>query len=387
METEPWHEIIWLYAALGRSCFQFYFHGIYLLRTMYINRNFKQSKEMLQIKSLYACNILTLWAGGYRHWNSHTGSIICLYMVECICNNEINKLKLINTRVCPIKHKELIYFSLLQSRMNELSCHVQCCSVRQARAAVYNKYPLLSLTSKAYLFNEHNSLVFRPWMAGWVIILGFMQQSSWLGFVNMLRKPVLSSLLKVLSTWWWRWFGSHDANDFLINHQSVEILKLILKWISCFHLTVHMHRIPEESDLPLAPESLSYLMDYSSLWLSPPSFEVENGPSLCCSPSDPQASPGSGLVLHPNLAGHGQRRESFLYRSDSDYDLSPKSLSRNSSIVGDLWVEIIIERGPLLYQLTLFKCVFVCVAVSLCSLLCHLFTGMERTWLWLHLPR
>ncbi|XP_028987628.1 cAMP-specific 3',5'-cyclic phosphodiesterase 4B-like isoform X2 [Betta splendens] len=70
--------------------------------------------------------------------------------------------------------------------------------------------------------------------------------------------------------------------------------------------------------------------------LSAPSFEVENGPSLCCSPLDPQASPGSGLVLHPNLASHGQRRESFLYRSDSDYELSPKSLSRNSSIVGEL---------------------------------------------------
>ncbi|XP_047446486.1 cAMP-specific 3',5'-cyclic phosphodiesterase 4B-like isoform X2 [Mugil cephalus] len=71
-------------------------------------------------------------------------------------------------------------------------------------------------------------------------------------------------------------------------------------------------------------------------------FEVENGPSLCCSPSDPQASPGSGLVLHPNLAGHSQRRESFLYRSDSDYELSPKSLSRNSSIVGELHGEDLI---------------------------------------------
>ncbi|XP_014886498.1 cAMP-specific 3',5'-cyclic phosphodiesterase 4B-like isoform X1 [Poecilia latipinna] len=74
----------------------------------------------------------------------------------------------------------------------------------------------------------------------------------------------------------------------------------------------------------------------------PDSFEVENGPSLCCSPSDPQASPGSGLVLHPNLASHGQRRESFLYRSDSDYELSPKSLSRNSSIVGELHSEDLI---------------------------------------------
>uniref|UniRef100_A0A665VAL7 Phosphodiesterase n=1 Tax=Echeneis naucrates TaxID=173247 RepID=A0A665VAL7_ECHNA len=69
-------------------------------------------------------------------------------------------------------------------------------------------------------------------------------------------------------------------------------------------------------------------------------FEVENGPSLCCSPSDLQASPG--LVLHPNLAAHGQRRESFLYRSDSDYELSPKSLSRNSSIVGELHGEDLI---------------------------------------------
>ncbi|XP_059200416.1 cAMP-specific 3',5'-cyclic phosphodiesterase 4B-like [Centropristis striata] len=74
----------------------------------------------------------------------------------------------------------------------------------------------------------------------------------------------------------------------------------------------------------------------------PDSFEGENGASLCCSPSDLQASPGSGLVLHPNLASHGQRRESFLYRSDSDYELSPKSLSRNSSIVGELHGEDLI---------------------------------------------
>ncbi|XP_019734574.1 cAMP-specific 3',5'-cyclic phosphodiesterase 4B-like isoform X1 [Hippocampus comes] len=74
----------------------------------------------------------------------------------------------------------------------------------------------------------------------------------------------------------------------------------------------------------------------------PNSLEGENGPSLCCSPSDPQASPNSGLVLHPNLASHGQRRESFLYRSDSDYELSPKSLSRNSCIVGELHGEDLI---------------------------------------------
>ncbi len=66
------------------------------------------------------------------------------------------------------------------------------------------------------------------------------------------------------------------------------------------------------------------------------SFDVENGPSASCSPLDPQASPGSGLVLHTNFPGHNQRRESFLYRSDSDYDLSPKSMSRNSSIASEL---------------------------------------------------
>ncbi|KAL6458147.1 hypothetical protein MHYP_G00333770 [Metynnis hypsauchen] len=66
------------------------------------------------------------------------------------------------------------------------------------------------------------------------------------------------------------------------------------------------------------------------------SFDVENGPSAGCSPLDPQASPGSGLVLHTNFPGHNQRRESFLYRSDSDYDLSPKSMSRNSSIASEL---------------------------------------------------
>ncbi|NWX85042.1 PDE4D phosphodiesterase, partial [Nothoprocta pentlandii] len=50
---------------------------------------------------------------------------------------------------------------------------------------------------------------------------------------------------------------------------------------------------------------------------------------------DPMTSPGSGLILQANFV-HSQRRESFLYRSDSDYDLSPKSMSRNSSIASDI---------------------------------------------------
>uniref|UniRef100_A0A2C9KA60 Phosphodiesterase n=1 Tax=Biomphalaria glabrata TaxID=6526 RepID=A0A2C9KA60_BIOGL len=63
-----------------------------------------------------------------------------------------------------------------------------------------------------------------------------------------------------------------------------------------------------------------------------PSFDVENGPSgQGRSPLD-GGSPSSALVLQ-NLP---QRRESFLYRSDSDYELSPKSMSRHSSMQSEV---------------------------------------------------
>ncbi|XP_035632967.1 cAMP-specific 3',5'-cyclic phosphodiesterase 4D-like isoform X2 [Oncorhynchus keta] len=64
-------------------------------------------------------------------------------------------------------------------------------------------------------------------------------------------------------------------------------------------------------------------------------FDVENGLPVGRSPLDPQASPSSGLVLQANYP-HSQRRESFLYRSDSDFDLSPKAMSRNSSMASEL---------------------------------------------------
>ncbi|XP_053557271.1 cAMP-specific 3',5'-cyclic phosphodiesterase 4D isoform X1 [Bombina bombina] len=83
-------------------------------------------------------------------------------------------------------------------------------------------------------------------------------------------------------------------------------------------------------------KSYSYNCVYSSL--KPPSgscFDVDNGTSSGRSPLDPMTSPGSGLILQANFV-HSQRRESFLYRSDSDYDLSPKSMSRNSSIASDI---------------------------------------------------
>ncbi|XP_072420587.1 3',5'-cyclic-AMP phosphodiesterase 4B-like isoform X3 [Chiloscyllium punctatum] len=69
------------------------------------------------------------------------------------------------------------------------------------------------------------------------------------------------------------------------------------------------------------------------------SFDVENGPSPGRSPLDSQASPG--LVLHPTFP-QSQRRESFLYRSDSDYDMSPKTMSRNSSVTSEVHTEDLI---------------------------------------------
>ncbi|GCC20162.1 hypothetical protein chiPu_0021290, partial [Chiloscyllium punctatum] len=73
--------------------------------------------------------------------------------------------------------------------------------------------------------------------------------------------------------------------------------------------------------------------------VAPTSFDVENGPSPGRSPLDSQASPG--LVLHPTFP-QSQRRESFLYRSDSDYDMSPKTMSRNSSVTSEVHTEDLI---------------------------------------------
>ncbi|KAM8839674.1 3',5'-cyclic-AMP phosphodiesterase 4C isoform 2-T2 [Synchiropus picturatus] len=75
-----------------------------------------------------------------------------------------------------------------------------------------------------------------------------------------------------------------------------------------------------------------------SFYIAESPFDVENGLSVGRSPLDPQASPGSGLVLQANFS-HSQRRESFLYRSDSDFDLSPKGPSRNPSSASDLHTE------------------------------------------------
>ncbi|KAK4875823.1 hypothetical protein RN001_012245 [Aquatica leii] len=75
-------------------------------------------------------------------------------------------------------------------------------------------------------------------------------------------------------------------------------------------------------------------------------FDVENGASPGRSPLDGAASPSAGLVLQ-NLP---QRRESFLYRSDSDFEMSPKSMSRNSSIASERFkeTESVLDRSYVL---------------------------------------
>uniref|UniRef100_A0A8D3BHL7 Phosphodiesterase n=1 Tax=Scophthalmus maximus TaxID=52904 RepID=A0A8D3BHL7_SCOMX len=85
-----------------------------------------------------------------------------------------------------------------------------------------------------------------------------------------------------------------------------------------------------------------------------PSFDVENGLSVGRSPLDSQTSPSSGLVLQANFP-HSQRRESFLYRSDSDFDLSPKTMSRNSSTASDLHGEDMIVT-PFAQVSSIYSC-------------------------------
>ncbi|XP_029356509.1 cAMP-specific 3',5'-cyclic phosphodiesterase 4C-like isoform X2 [Echeneis naucrates] len=64
-------------------------------------------------------------------------------------------------------------------------------------------------------------------------------------------------------------------------------------------------------------------------------FDLDNGMSIGHSLLDSETSHGSGLVLQANFP-NSQRRESFLYRSDSDFDLSHKTTSRSSSTSTDL---------------------------------------------------
>ncbi|TKC50069.1 hypothetical protein EI555_001151, partial [Monodon monoceros] len=71
-------------------------------------------------------------------------------------------------------------------------------------------------------------------------------------------------------------------------------------------------------------------------------LDLENGLSCGRSALDHQAGSGLGRVIQAPAVQHSQRRESFLYRSDSDYELSSKTMSRNSSVASDLHGEDVI---------------------------------------------
>lgn len=112
----------------------------------------------------------------------------------------------------------------------------------------------------------------------------------------------------------------HTFSDF---HTSVVTLDRIKEGTMTSCLPAPLLQTPIHRNLPFSLSSLTL------------SFDVENGLPVGRSPLDPQASPSSGLVLQANYP-HSQRRESFLYRSDSDFDLSPKAMSRNSSTASEL---------------------------------------------------
>ena len=73
------------------------------------------------------------------------------------------------------------------------------------------------------------------------------------------------------------------------------------------------------------PTPLFRVCDYFLLRCS---FDVENGG---VQGRGDGSSPSTGLVLQ----SLPQRRESFIYKSDSDFEMSPKTMSRNSSIASD----------------------------------------------------
>ncbi|XP_037089845.1 cAMP-specific 3',5'-cyclic phosphodiesterase-like isoform X2 [Pollicipes pollicipes] len=73
--------------------------------------------------------------------------------------------------------------------------------------------------------------------------------------------------------------------------------------------------------------SLGDVPDVKRVHSQPHLFDVENGGVQ----GRADGSPSTGLVLQ----SLPQRRESFIYKSDSDFEMSPKTMSRNSSIASD----------------------------------------------------
>lgn len=131
------------------------------------------------------------------------------------------------------------------------------------------------------------------------------------------------------------------VNCNIINYIQTVFILIILAEVVHWQLFLYFEQVVNPSIIYLFSLSGFHMnpikIKLFCLWFSLCSFDVENGLSVGRSPLDSQTSPGSGLVLQANFP-HSQRRESFLYRSDSDFDLSPKTMSRNSSTASDLWV-------------------------------------------------
>ena len=76
-------------------------------------------------------------------------------------------------------------------------------------------------------------------------------------------------------------------------------------------------------------KSQKYFRDFYQEFVFHCSFDVDNGAGPGGRDQLDGSSPGLVLQHLP------QRRESFLYKSDSDFEISPKSMSRNSSITSE----------------------------------------------------
>nr|XP_018667621.1 cAMP-specific 3',5'-cyclic phosphodiesterase 4C isoform X2 [Ciona intestinalis] len=143
---------------------------------------------------------------------------------------------------------------------------------------------------------------------------------------------------------------SYSENDFVPTPMSIAPLLSpgTLRRLEHQHRVAKVRQAQQQSGLmpqggvspPASPQTARRIImmrggDARRFTVARTSFDVENGLAPARSPVDAQASPG--MILHSTAVPHSQRRESFLYRSDSEFDQSsPKIGSRNSSVVSDM---------------------------------------------------
>ncbi|XP_065076752.1 3',5'-cyclic-AMP phosphodiesterase-like isoform X2 [Ochlerotatus camptorhynchus] len=145
------------------------------------------------------------------------------------------------------------------------------------------------------------------------------------GLVAISSAPSLSTNPQLgISSGFEKMFSEMEASNELKLKKSLQFNRRI-SILSPAHLNIRSEQTKEErTSCYINAEALD--------------FDVENGQGSR-SPLEggsPAAAAAAGLVLQ-NLP---QRRESFLYRSDSDFEMSPKSMSRNSSIASERLKEV-----------------------------------------------